>query len=296
MNNNRNSILPAICLIISLLALAIAGFSLGGRTDGPKPITAAGTEAVYNRVVANRTIRAAYTVYPPSCIKDANSGKLSGIFVDALEEVGRRLDMKIEWTEEVGFGNAIEGLQSDRYDILGSGLWQNATRGKVAYFSTPLYFNALRIWTRANETRFKSLADLNAAEVRISVQDGAMEDIIAKSEFPNSKRVSIPQLTQWSDVLLNITSGKADLTFAEPGVVEPFLKIHPGTLKEFQIGRPIRVFPAAFALKMGENRFKSIIDSAVEEIINDGTMDRILKKYETASNDQLRVAPPYSFK
>lgn len=292
-NNIKNKFIAlfALCLVFCGTALfLLVSCERTPTTQSPIP-----KQSVYNRVLSSGTIRAGYITYAPVAIKDPNTGKLSGIFVDALEEIGRRLNLKVEWVEEVGYGNMFEGLQADRYDILGSGLWRNATRGKAAYFSEPLFFNAIRVWVRADEKRFTDLQSLNSPDVRIAVQDAAIEDIIAKSDFPKAQRVSIPQLDQWSENLMNITSGKADATFAELGVITPFLKQNPGTLKELNVGRPIRVFASSFAFKMGDNEFKSMIDSAVEEIINDGTMDKILQKYETAPGEQLRTAPSYAF-
>src|SRR5436305_11562808 len=91
-----------------------------------------GQETVYDRVIKSGKIRAAYLSYPPACIKDTTTGKLSGIFVETLEKAADNLGLKVEWTEEVGWGSQIEGLQADRYDIVGSPVWANPTRGKVA--------------------------------------------------------------------------------------------------------------------------------------------------------------------
>lgn len=257
------------------------------------PQQAPGKISLYERVLKAGKIRCSYCAYPPYCIKDPNTGKFSGIFVDVMEEIGRKLGLKIEWVEEVGWGTIFEGLDSDRYDVHGSGLWQNGTRGKKAFFSAPLFYNAIRIWVRAGDDRLKALADLNSPEVRVAVQDGAIEDLIARSDFPNAQRVSIAQLNPWTDNLLNITSKKADVTFAEPAVILPFLAKNPGTLRELAVGRPIRVFANSYPFKMGETEFKSMIDSAIAEIISEGTMDKILKKYENGPDEYLRVAPPY---
>jgi ABC-type amino acid transport substrate-binding protein len=120
-----------------------------------------------------------------------------------------------------------------------------------------------------------------------------MSDIIARTDFPNAQRVSIPQLAPWSECLLNITTKKADVTFAERSVIIPFLKKNPGTLREMATGRPLRVFADTYAFKMGEIEFKSMIDSAILELISEGTIDKILRKYETVPGEQLRVALPY---
>jgi cystine transport system substrate-binding protein len=244
-------------------------------------------------VLEKGKIRCGYITYAPYGMMDSNSKKLTGISVEAMEAIGKKLDLKIEWAEEVGYGSIFEGLDAGRYDALCTGVWQNSTRGKKAYFTAPLLFNPIRVWVRAGEANIKSLSDLDAADVRVAVQDGAIEDIIAQTDFPKAKRVSIPQLNPWPDNLLNIISNKADVTFAEPLVITPFLEKNPGSLRELVTARPLRVFGVSIPIKLGEAEFKSALDSAIVEIQSDGTMEAILKKYEKAPGELLRVARPY---
>jgi polar amino acid transport system substrate-binding protein len=250
-------------------------------------------ESLYERVLSNGKIRASYASYPPYCIVDPNSGELSGIFVEVLEEIGNRLQLEIVWVEEVGWGTIFEGLKSGRHDMFGAGLWQNSSRGKHGYFSKPIFYNGIRIWVRSDEERIKTLEDINSPGIRMSVQDGAMDDVIANADFPNARKVSIPQLNPWSDNLLNTITNKTDVSLSELGPIADFLSKNPGTLKEIDIGRPLRVFANCYAFNIGENKFKSMIDAAIEELIFDGTIEQILTKHETTPGQFLRVAPPY---
>ncbi|MGD0253572.1 MAG: transporter substrate-binding domain-containing protein [Verrucomicrobiota bacterium] len=74
--------------------------------------------SLYDRVMKSGKIRAAYTIYPPGCFKDDN-GKLKGVFVETLEEAAKNLGLTVEWTEEVGRGTQIEGLENNRFDMIG---------------------------------------------------------------------------------------------------------------------------------------------------------------------------------
>ncbi|MCK9421465.1 MAG: transporter substrate-binding domain-containing protein [Bacteroidales bacterium] len=250
--------------------------------------------SVYDRVIHSKVIRASYIPYPPYCIIDPNTKKLSGIFVEVLEEIGKKTNLKIKWVEEVGWGTVFEGLNNDRYDIHGSGLWVNSTRGMNGYFSDPLFYNPIMVWARLGDKRFDNkLFAINDSKVRIAVQDGAMEDIIAKSDFPNATRISITQTNPWSDNLLNIITKKADITFAEPWVIYPFLKKNPGTIYQVSSKEPIRYFANSYVMKMGEDEFKSMINAALNEIIMEGTMNKILSKYENTKGEFLRVVLPF---
>jgi ABC-type amino acid transport substrate-binding protein len=274
-------------LLSAVLTAAGCRFNSGSVTT---------TNSVYDRVTQSGTIRASYAVYPPYCIKDPNTGKMSGLFVDVLEEAGRRLGLKVEWTEEVGWGSIFEGLNANRDDVFGAGLWQNASRSKAAAFSNPIIFNPIMVWVRSGDTRFneKDFESLNSPKVKISVQDGAVEDLISKSDYPLAARVSVPQLSPWTDVLLNITSRKADLTFAEPAAVDLFLDKNPGTLTDIDPENPIRVFPNAYAFKLGEVKLQEMLNGALDEMIDDGTMEKLIRKYEHHPGEFYRVAKPYA--
>ena len=279
-------------IIAALVALGLGTFVQMGCNQTQSPVQEQ-QESLYEKVLRTGKIRCSYAAYPPYCIKDPNTGNMSGIFVEVLEKIGKKLELDIEWVEEVGWGTISEGLESGRHDVFGAGLWRNSTRAKRGYFSKPLFYNGIRIWVRADETRIKTLEDINSPNIRLTVQDGAMDDIIARTDFPKAKKVSISQLNPWSDNLLNTISGKADVSFSELGPISEFLKKNPGTLKEVRVGRPIRVFATSYAFKIGEDEFKAMIDAAIDELATEGTIERILRKHEKAPGELLRVAPPY---
>jgi hypothetical protein len=56
------------------------------------------------------------------------------------------------------------------------------------------------------------------------------------------------------------------------------------------------VFPFKVAVAAEEYRFKNHLDIALEEMLNNGEMDRILDKYDPTHVLFLRVAKPYEEK
>jgi hypothetical protein len=60
-----------------------------------------------------------------------------------------------------------------------------------------------------------------------------------------AKLNTLPQLTSYAEVFLNIVNGKADITFAEPSAVNDFLKSNPGKIQ--RVGNtPVRTFENIF--------------------------------------------------
>lgn len=277
-------------LLVLALALSLITLSCKPASEG----TGRSTKSVLEKVREEGRIRASYLIYSPYFRKDPNTGKLSGIFHDVMEAIGKNAGLKIEWVEEVGYENIFSGLDSGRHDVFAGGLWPNSTRAQAGYFSAPVFYSLIKAWGRADDPRFtNNLAAINAPSVRIAMIDGAMEDVIARTDFPRAQRVSLPQLSPFTQNLLNITSQKADVTFAEPGIVNEFLVTNPGTLRELAPGSPLRVFGNCLVIKKGEDDFREFLDVAMREILYDGTVDRILRQYEPAPGVFFRVARPY---
>ena len=256
--------------------------------------TGPANNSLYNRVLRSGKMRAAYAVYPPFCMRDPNTGAMSGIGVEALELIAKKLGLTIEYTEEVGWGSVIEGLQTNRYDIFACPGWTNPRRARIASFSKPLCYQPVFAYARNDDQRFARLENINSSSITTSSIDGTTEDLIAQTDFPNAKHLTMPQLTDISQNFLNVTSKKADVVIAEPGFASRFLKTNPGTIKNLDSLSPLRIYPMCWILKKGEFEFKAMLDTVLDEIINSGEMERLIRKYEPNKNAIFLVAKPYS--
>ena len=253
------------------------------------------SESLYDRVIKQGKIRCAYVIYSPGCLKDPNSGKLSGIGIDAIEMVAKNLGLQVEFTEEVGWGTMLEGLQTNRYDMIATPIWTNSNRARLVDFSKPIYYSPIYVWVKAGDKRFneKNLDTLNTEKSKIATVDGETAEVIANEDFPKAKKLSLTQLSGVEQVLLNVSSGKADASFEEPAVAQDFLAHNPGTIEAISKTKPIRVFPNCWMFKRGEMEFKDMLDTALSQILNSGAAEKIISKYEKYPGTLYRVALPY---
>ena len=207
-----------LALFIVVLLGSLYGCGHGVVSRGDKSLS------VYDRVIQAGTIRCAYGVYPPNCIKDPNTGKLSGIGIDAIELVAKKLGLKVEWVEEIVWGTMIEGLETNRYDIVATPVWSNAKRARLADFSKPLFFSPLFAYARNTDNRFNSsdLSKINSDQYKIATLDGATAQVIANEDFAKSRQLSLPEGVDLAQLLVTVSSGKADLTFSQPVEVNRF--------------------------------------------------------------------------
>ena len=275
-----------LVVVVALVASFVGVKIFSGGTTQSQDLLA--------KVLDKGEIRVGYVVYPPGMIKDPNTGELSGIFHDALEEAGKNLGLKINWVEEVGWGTMIEGLKAGRYDMIGSPVWPNSSRAKNVDFTIPLNYSAVGVYTRSGDNRFVDLTRINNGNVTIATIDGEMSSFIAKATFPNAKIISLPQDAQVSQLLLNVRTSKADVTFVETAIAEEFLAQNPGSVQNIVPNNPVRSFGNTMLVPKNQDGFKSMINSALEELFNSGTVDVLIDKYEKYPGSFYRAAKPYT--
>jgi ABC-type amino acid transport substrate-binding protein len=114
---------------------------------------------------------------------------VNGIVADAVETVAKAAGLKVEWTEEVGFGAMIEGLRANRYDVVPCAIWPTAARAREADFSTVLFYSGVSAYVRPNDARFsnKDYTVIDSPQVRIATVDGELAETIAKQDFPKAQ-------------------------------------------------------------------------------------------------------------
>ena len=90
MSNNRILNLAIVVAVAAVVAVGTASY-IGSRhaTKNAAPDT-------FERVTSSGVLRCGYVVYPPGLINDPNTGKISGIFPDVLEQAAHNLGLKVD--------------------------------------------------------------------------------------------------------------------------------------------------------------------------------------------------------
>lgn len=273
-NNKWPKILGTIILTIIISAITV-------KILVPNAQILSKTSSVYDKVIKNGTIRACYVVYPPASIKDPNTGKMSGVFVETLNKAAENMGLTVDWNAEVGWGEMIEALNSDHCDIIGSPAWSNSVRGRSAEFVNPIYYSAINAYVRATDNRFNNnLQIANDKKYKLATVDGETSQLIVSRQFPNAQTLQLPQATDVSQMLLNVADGKADMAFLEPTVANAYIKNNPNKIKNVSVNKPVVVYGNVMMIKKGDFTFKTTIDNAINELLNNGFVDDVINKYE----------------
>ncbi len=245
--------LPVLSFIMAVIAL-VSVFIFQQPQNSPT----AQKETISEHVLRTGNLRCGYALYDPLIVKDPNTGTLHGVFYDLVNEMGRELDLKIDWVAEVGYGEIEEGFLANKYDVFCNGAVVTPKRAKFILYTTPVYYQTSVTWVRAKDNRFdESLDKLNAPDVTLVVRDGDVQEMIARKSFPKAKTVSSPQMVDYTQMLVDVQTGKADAAFFEKSFGDKFLVKNPGTLKIAMPNKPVNVSPVSLMLPMGEDRLKN---------------------------------------
>lgn len=269
-----------------LLLIALLIFSL--------PAVAAEKESVFDRVTRTGTINCGYALWAPVLYKDAKTGDIKGLFYDVMTEAAKRLSLKVVWKEETAWGTIVEGLHTNRYDMICTGLAATSARAKFIDFSAPLFFSPIYLVARADDTRFDKDTDvLNDAKYKIGVLDGEISSIIAQQKFPQAAVTAMPQTADYSLLLKEVETKKADVTIIEIATFLEYEAHNKGKLKIIQRDRPLNVFAATLGVPIGDISIKHMMDTTLNEMMLDGTIAALIKKHEKFPGTMLLPTQPY---
>lgn len=257
------------------------------------PALAAESETAYDRVMRTGTLTCGYGVWAPNIIADVNNGAISGIFYDYAEALAKAAALKVEW-KEVAWGDFVLELKNGRIDAMCAGIWPTMARGREMIFVAPVNYVVINAYVRVDDTRFSGdLNKINDPAVTIATMDVEMSSIIAAADFPAAQTLSIPATGSQPQMLLNVATGKADVTFSDAATASEFMKANPGKLKPLPGGEAIRAFGNTIALGRKETELKSLLDIGTAELQQSGVIEKILKKYEATPGTIFRVSKPY---
>jgi ABC-type amino acid transport substrate-binding protein len=229
----------------------------------------------------SHVLKAAFINYPPSMTVDPNTKAKTGIMPDIITEISKAMGLQVSYVEETTFASMVDTLDSGRVDIVVSGIWPSSARALRADFSRVVYYSPIYAYVRQSDARFDNkLSILNDKQYRIATIDGELSSIVAHGDYPAATAISLPQQADVTQLLLQVTSGKADASFVEPAIADQFLAKNPGSIKRVAGVEPVRLFPNCFLFRKGDTALRDAINVAIVELTNARRLSPVIKPYD----------------
>ena len=251
-----------------LTATGVLAVAAMGLTASP---VSAETTDVLARIKESGVIRVANTHASPPWSQLNAQNQPEGYDIDVAHEIAKRLGVKVSFVVDT-YKNFVSSVNSDRYDVVISILTPTEERKKQVDFSDAYLVSSLHAFVHTKNQDIKTQADMNGK--RVGVSAGTTNEAWVRENIKNADiRTYNNALLAFSD-LVNGRTDAAVYSYAS-GVKlarESNLPVRP-------VGEPLKQDPGAVAFKKDQPALKAAINKAIADMIADGTMTRISKKW-----------------
>lgn len=245
-----------------LKTFLLAGLAFGAVQANASPIA--------ERVESSKTLLVGTEgTYAPFTFHD-ESGKLTGFDVEVIEEVAKRLGLKIEF-KETQWDAMYAGLNAQRFDLIANQTNPSPERLKKYIYSAPYNYSNAVVVTRAEDDSIRQLADLKGKKSAQSLTSNFTK--MAKAN--GAELVTVDGLAQALEL---IRQKRTQATVNDKlAVLDYFHKIPNAGLKI--AAEDSEKIPSGFAFLKGEEQLVEKVNQALAEIRADGTLKQISIKW-----------------
>ena len=270
---SRRSFLAAAGLSVAALALTACGGSSSSVASSVASSAAASTSASAGElttVMAGKLTMATNATFPPYEMT-TDSGDIEGIDVDTAKAIAEKLGLELQ-VDDMEFDAALLSVQQGKADIVMAGVTVTDERKAVMDFSDS-YATGIQSIIVPEGSDIASPDDL--AGKKIGTQRGTTGYIYCSDDFGDENVVAYDNgLT----AVQALTNGQVDAVVIDNAPAKEFVAANPG-LKILDTSYA----EEDYAIGMAKNSpLEDAVNSALEELKADGTLQAIVDKYITA--------------
>ena len=244
------------------------------------PAARAQTVDLLDRINSTGVIRIANTqASPPWSMLDENN-KLTGYDVEMARELAKRMGVReIKFVGDT-YKNFVEGLKTDKYDLVMNDMTPTETRRKQVDFSVPYGVEVFRIFVRKDNSDITSKATLKGKKVGVST--GSSNETWARENLTES---DIRGYDNGALIFNDIANGRIDAVIISHFGGMKYAQERGIPVKE--VGEPLTYQLAAAALAKGQKPLQDAVNKALESMLKDGTVARLSDRFVGREYDML---------
>lgn len=264
----------SLLLVLLLAAIVLAACGGGSTEEDPTTDDATGSGGTKEDVLAKvkeegKLVVGTEGTYPPFTFHD-DSGKLTGFDVEIAQEVGKRLGVEVEFLE-TQWDAMFAGLDSGRFDMVANQVGINPEREESYEFSDPYISSTAVLVVAKDNEEIKSFEDL---EGKLSAQSLTSN----YAETARSFGAEIEGVEGFNQAIELLNSGRVDATVNDNLTVLDFLKQRPDANIEI-VDEASDAAKSALLFRKGSGAIVEEANTALAEMIEDGTYDKISEKW-----------------
>ncbi|NNF97824.1 MAG: transporter substrate-binding domain-containing protein [Desulfobacteraceae bacterium] len=216
--------------------------------------------------------------YTPLNFIDPKTGKAVGWEYDAVNEIGRRLNCRIEWKVSA-WDTMMAAVRNGQFDVGMDGITITAERKKQVDFSTPYMVSQQFMLVRADEKRFSTAEAFKKDEkLLIGAQTGTTNFYVAVYDVLDGDESNprIKLFENFGPVVQALLIGDVDMVLMDAASSRGYIGAHAGKLKT--VGGPLGTEDFGFIFKPGSD-LVAPFNAAITAMKADGFLDELNTKW-----------------
>ena len=280
------SLMTAAALVLSLAACgstASSAASSEAASSETASSDAASSEAASSEAASETETAELSTVEPGKLIMSTNaafppyemttdSGEFEGIDIETAQAIADKLGLELQ-IDDMDFDAALLAVQQGKSDMVMAGVTVTDERQNVMDF-TDSYATGIQSIIVKEDSDIASVDDL--AGKKIGTQRGTTGYLYCSDEFGDENVVAYDDGLTAVQMLNN---GQVDCVVIDNAPAKEFIAANPG-LKLLDTAYVEESY--AIGIGKGNTELKDAINTALEELKADGTLQAIVDKYITA--------------
>ncbi len=218
---------------------------------------------------------APYSFYDPQ-----EPTRMIGFEIDIVEEIGKRTGAKPVFVQNA-WDALIQSLTRGDCDVVINGIEVTPDRAKVVDFSRPYYVFQEELTVRKEDESISKLEDLGGKRA------GTLSGSLARQMLEEVEGVTIITYPGVLEPYRDLALGRVDAVLIDVPVAAFYARPDP---KLRTAGDPIGSGLYSAVIRKGETKRLEAIDAAFGSMIDDGTLEKILRKWGlwTKAQEDLR--------
>ncbi len=248
----KKLIAAGLCVVMAAMMLTGCGGGAQKASDKAKLIVGTNAE------------------FPPFEYID-DKGEPDGFDMALIKAVGEKMGKEVE-IQNMEFDSLVSSIGS-KIDMAIAGMTVTEEREKTVAFSKP-YYTAVQYVILPKDSAIAAYDDLK--DKRIGVQMGTTGDFCA-SDVAGS---TISRYNKGVDAVNDLLNGRVDCVIIDKNPAMTFVSMHEDELVALD-GAQFDFEEESYAIAMpkGETALVDAVNSALDEIMADGTFDELVKQY-----------------
>jgi lysine-arginine-ornithine-binding protein len=206
------------------------------------------------------------------------NGQVEGFDVDIGNALCARMHRRCTWVTQEWQG-MIPALQGRKFDVIVASMAITPARREQVDFTKPYYRTVGMMVGRHGSGLDQSPAALKGR--RIGAVRGTSNARYVRQRYGDI--ASVREYLSSDDMFLDFLIGRLDVVFGDAVEMRPWIDRNGGETRYARIGDyvhdPLLAQGIGIAVRRGDTKLLAALNSALDQIVQDGTYDQINRKY-----------------